>query len=205
MWLVTRSVTRLLTSDVSVVPLRLRRNAELRFVGHIATGRDTWDAVAGSKPSGRTWDLARLARMAASSCFRRLRSTPVAARDRDADIEARLSRVRSSFGNRDGGRSTKHDLTSSRCAVVQDRRPHPPLGGKKTVPYAVIIECRSLAPLRHHQLPSWSGTRDGGGQTVTCAEGHPRRPRGRRPGRTATDRPGSRHSPPRASPCRSRG
>ena len=54
---VTRSVTRLLTSDVSVVPLRLRRNAELRFVGHIATGRDTWDAVAGSKPSGRTWDL----------------------------------------------------------------------------------------------------------------------------------------------------
>jgi hypothetical protein len=57
-WPVTRSVTRLLTSDVSVVPLRLRRNAELRFVGHIATGRDTWDAVAGSKPSGRTWDLA---------------------------------------------------------------------------------------------------------------------------------------------------
>jgi hypothetical protein len=50
-------VTRLLTSNVSVVPLRLRRNAELRFVGHIATGRDTWDAVAGSKPSGRTWDL----------------------------------------------------------------------------------------------------------------------------------------------------
>jgi hypothetical protein len=35
---------------------RLRRNAELRFVGHSATGRDTWDAVAGSKPSGRTWD-----------------------------------------------------------------------------------------------------------------------------------------------------
>jgi hypothetical protein len=29
----------------------------LRFVGHVATGRDTWDAVAGSKPSGRTWDL----------------------------------------------------------------------------------------------------------------------------------------------------
>jgi hypothetical protein len=57
MWPVTRSVTRLLTSHVSVVPLRLRRNAELRFVGHIATGRDTWDAVAGSKPSGRTWDL----------------------------------------------------------------------------------------------------------------------------------------------------
>jgi hypothetical protein len=56
-WPVTRSVTRLLTSDVSVVPLRLRRNAELRFVGHSATGRDTWDAVAGSKPSGRTWDL----------------------------------------------------------------------------------------------------------------------------------------------------
>src|SRR5450631_3076002 len=55
-WPVTRSVTRLLTSVVSVVPLRLRRNAELRFVGHIATGRDTWDAVAGSKPSGRTWD-----------------------------------------------------------------------------------------------------------------------------------------------------
>jgi hypothetical protein len=55
---VTRSVTRVLTSDVSVVPLRLRRNAELRFVGHIATGRDTWDAVAGSKPSGRTWPLA---------------------------------------------------------------------------------------------------------------------------------------------------
>ena len=116
-----------------------------------------------------------------------------------------LRRSRMGFGNRDGGRSTKHDLTSSRCAVVQDRRPHPPLGGKKTVPYAVIMECRSLAPLRHHQLPSWSGTRDGGGQTVTCAEGHPRRPRGRRPGRTATDRPGSRHSPPRASPCRSRG
>src|SRR5665647_3343042 len=57
-WPVTRSVTRLLTSDVSVVPLRLRRNAELRFVGHVATGRDIWDAVAGSKPSGRTWDLA---------------------------------------------------------------------------------------------------------------------------------------------------
>ena len=56
-WPVTRSVTRLQTSDVSVVPLRLRRNAEVRFVGHIATGRDTWDAVAGSKPSGRTWDL----------------------------------------------------------------------------------------------------------------------------------------------------
>jgi hypothetical protein len=35
------SVTRLLTSDVSGVPLRLRRNAELRFVGHIATGGDT--------------------------------------------------------------------------------------------------------------------------------------------------------------------
>jgi hypothetical protein len=49
-WPVTRSVTRLLTSDVSVVPLRLRRNAELRFVGHSATGRDTWDTVAGSKP-----------------------------------------------------------------------------------------------------------------------------------------------------------
>src|SRR5450631_67291 len=48
-WPVTRSVTRLLTSDVSVVPLRLKRNAELRFVGHVATGRDTWDAVAGSK------------------------------------------------------------------------------------------------------------------------------------------------------------
>ena len=45
------------TSDVSVVPLRLRRNAEMRFVGHSATGRDTWDAVAGSKPSGRSWDL----------------------------------------------------------------------------------------------------------------------------------------------------
>ena len=44
-----------LTSDVSVVPLRLRRTAELRFVGHIATGRDTWDAVAGSKPGDRTW------------------------------------------------------------------------------------------------------------------------------------------------------
>src|ERR1035437_5750474 len=57
-WPVTRSVSRLLTSDVSVVPLRLRRNAELRFVGHIATGRDTWDAVAGSKPRSRTWDLA---------------------------------------------------------------------------------------------------------------------------------------------------
>ena len=57
-WPVTRSVTRSLTGDVSVVPLRLRRNAELRFVGHIATGRDTWDALAGSKPSGRTWDLA---------------------------------------------------------------------------------------------------------------------------------------------------
>jgi len=57
-WPVTRSVTRLLTSDVSVVPLRLRRNAELRFVGHVATGRDAWDAVAWSKPSGRTWDLA---------------------------------------------------------------------------------------------------------------------------------------------------
>src|SRR5450759_3678771 len=57
-WPVTRSVTRLLTSDVSVVPLRLRRNAELRFVGQVATGRDTWDAVAGSKLSGRTWDLA---------------------------------------------------------------------------------------------------------------------------------------------------
>jgi len=56
-WPVTRSVTRLLTSNVSVVPLRLGRNAELRFVGHIATGRDTWDAVAGSKPNGRTWDL----------------------------------------------------------------------------------------------------------------------------------------------------
>jgi hypothetical protein len=56
-WPVTRSVTRFLTSDVSVVPFRLRRNAELRFVGHIATGRDPWDAVAGSKPSGRTWDL----------------------------------------------------------------------------------------------------------------------------------------------------
>ena len=125
-WLVTRSVTRLLTSDVSDVPLRLRRNAELRFVGHIATGRDTWDAVAGSKPSGRTWDLARLARMAASSCFRRLRSTPVAARDRDADIEARLSRVRSSFGNRDGGRSTN---TTSQVADVRsfkiDGRTHP--------------------------------------------------------------------------------
>jgi hypothetical protein len=40
-WPVTRSVTRLLTSDVSVVPLRLRRNAVLRFVGHTATGRDT--------------------------------------------------------------------------------------------------------------------------------------------------------------------
>jgi hypothetical protein len=51
-------VTRLLTSDVSVVPLRLRRNAELRFVGHVAAGRDTRDAVVGSKPSGRTWDLA---------------------------------------------------------------------------------------------------------------------------------------------------
>jgi len=50
-------VTRLLTSDVSVVPLRLRRNAELRFVGQVATGRDTWDPVAGSKLSGRTWDL----------------------------------------------------------------------------------------------------------------------------------------------------
>jgi hypothetical protein len=37
MWPVTRSVTRLLTSDVSVVPLRLRRNAVLRFVGRIAT------------------------------------------------------------------------------------------------------------------------------------------------------------------------
>ena len=48
-------VTRLLTSGVSVVPLRLRRNAELRFAGHIATGRDTWDAVAGSKPGDRTW------------------------------------------------------------------------------------------------------------------------------------------------------
>ena len=54
-WPVTRSVTRLLTGDVSVVLLRLRRNAELRFVGHIATGRDTWDAVAGSKPGDRTW------------------------------------------------------------------------------------------------------------------------------------------------------
>jgi hypothetical protein len=57
-WPVTRSVTRLLTSDVSSVPLCLRRNAELRFVGHIATDRGTWDAVAGSKPSGRTRDLA---------------------------------------------------------------------------------------------------------------------------------------------------
>jgi hypothetical protein len=57
-WPVTRSVTRLLTSDVSDVPLCLGRNAELRFVGRIAAGRDTWDAVAGSKPSGRTWDLA---------------------------------------------------------------------------------------------------------------------------------------------------
>ena len=55
---VTKYVTRLLTSDVSVVPLRLRLNAKLRFVGHVATGRDTWDAVAGSEPSGRTWDLA---------------------------------------------------------------------------------------------------------------------------------------------------
>ena len=59
-WPVTRSVTRLLTSDmltsdVSVVPLRLRRDAELRFVGHVATGRDTWDAVAGAKPGDRTW------------------------------------------------------------------------------------------------------------------------------------------------------
>ena len=36
-WPVTRSVT----SDVSVVPLRLRRNAVLRFVRHAATGRDT--------------------------------------------------------------------------------------------------------------------------------------------------------------------
>ena len=57
-WPVTRSVTRFLTSDVSVVPLRLRQTAELRFVGHIATGRDTWDAVAGSKTSGRTRDPA---------------------------------------------------------------------------------------------------------------------------------------------------
>jgi hypothetical protein len=40
-WPVTRSVTRLVTSDVSVVPLRLRRNAVLRFVRHAATGRDT--------------------------------------------------------------------------------------------------------------------------------------------------------------------
>src|SRR5450759_4203460 len=40
-WPVTRSVTRLLTSDVSVVPLRLRRNAVLRFVRHAATDRDT--------------------------------------------------------------------------------------------------------------------------------------------------------------------
>ena len=50
-WPVTRSVTRLLTSDVSVVPLRLRLNAKLRFVGHVATGRDTSDAVAGSDPA----------------------------------------------------------------------------------------------------------------------------------------------------------
>jgi hypothetical protein len=56
-WPVTRSVTRMLTSDVSGIPLRLRRNAELRFLGHVATGRYVWDVVAGSKPSGRTWDL----------------------------------------------------------------------------------------------------------------------------------------------------
>jgi len=35
-WPVTRSVTISLTSNVSVVPLRLRRNTVLRFVGHIA-------------------------------------------------------------------------------------------------------------------------------------------------------------------------
>ena len=61
-WPVTRSVTRLLTSDVSVVPLRLRRNAELRFVGHVGTGRDSWDAVAGSRPGSRTWSRAGLSR-----------------------------------------------------------------------------------------------------------------------------------------------
>jgi len=59
---VDASMTRLLTSDVSVVPLRLRRNAELRFVGHIGTGRDTRDAVAGSRPGGRTWPRVALSR-----------------------------------------------------------------------------------------------------------------------------------------------
>jgi len=33
----TRSVTKLLTSDVSGVPLRLGRNADLRFIRRIAT------------------------------------------------------------------------------------------------------------------------------------------------------------------------
>ncbi len=61
-WPVTRSVTRSVMGDVSGVPLRLRRNAELRFVGHIASCRDTRDAVAGSKPGGRTWSRVGLSR-----------------------------------------------------------------------------------------------------------------------------------------------
>ena len=54
----------------------------------IETNGPDWDGIGparrrppGRKPSGRTRDLARLARMAASSCFRRLRSTPVAPTD----------------------------------------------------------------------------------------------------------------------------
>jgi len=71
-------------------PSQAERRIEIR--GTHCSGWDTWDAVAGSKPSGRTWDLAvgslsatfhlsaRWERTAASSCLRRLRSRTVAAR-----------------------------------------------------------------------------------------------------------------------------
>jgi Transposase DDE domain len=56
-WPVTRSVTSLLTSDVSGVPLRLRRNTVLRFIRRIATWGTTETRSPGRKPSGRACDL----------------------------------------------------------------------------------------------------------------------------------------------------
>jgi hypothetical protein len=133
-WPVTRSVTRLLTSDVSVVPLRLRRNAELRFVGRIATDRDIWDAVAGSKPSDRTWDLAvgslsatfhlsaRLERTAASPCLRRLRSGRVAARRWAHRTSTHTHRGGLTHPSRTLGSRDKRSARSLQWFVVARRR-----------------------------------------------------------------------------------
>src|SRR5664280_2711750 len=91
-WPVTRSVTRLLASDVSSVPLCLRRNAELRFVGHIAMGGTPGTRSPGRNPAvaPRSWQSgplsatfhlsARLELTAASSCLCHLRAGTVAAR-----------------------------------------------------------------------------------------------------------------------------